>query len=341
MTISRRKIIKSLAVASLLRAPAFPAAPITCNSTGHINIFIHGLFFMQVSRDTNNNLTGNLEIFAPMSNHTFWGGTRNNPIQLDASTIDWSAALEGGSFPGLTGKFPTGLPASALRFSRTDTNIGNITGSPLGHVILPWPKEFLSLRRGSLHDFVPQQSIKGTGHQPVGDNILLQFAHDPQKRVEVVLGFRYCYNVGFPPLSGFTPNINFHFFLDPILGSSVHHTNTSLIDAKQLFANGNTEFDLQLDESTGNTVTGLETTNLPPETNPEDQFAFDELFTSLAPPMAVEAIGLAPFIQKSTAISYRPAAGKQPKPSTHRPSRFVTAFANVSPANCPNFFVGE
>jgi hypothetical protein len=143
MATTRRDLIKSLAFASLLPRPTLLAQPITCNASGHINIFIHGLFFMQVSRDGHNNL----EIFAPMSDHTFWGDTRNNPIQLSSTTIDWSTALEGGQFQGITNKFPSDLPASVLRFSRTDTNVGDITGSPLGHIILPWPKEFLSLRR--------------------------------------------------------------------------------------------------------------------------------------------------------------------------------------------------
>jgi hypothetical protein len=195
-----------------------------------------------------------------------------------------------------------------------------------------------------LRDFVPQHSPKGTGHQPVGDNILLQFAHDAKKRVEIVLGFRYCYNLGFPPLPGWTPNINFHFFLDPTLGSTVQHTNKAFIDTQQLFKNGHTEFDLQLDESTGNTVTGLETANLSPETNPEDQLAFDELFTSLTPPLALDAFGeIAPFMQESpsTSTGHRPAHGKLAKPAMNRRSQLVGAFANVNPANCPNFFVGE
>jgi hypothetical protein len=343
MTITRRGLIKNIVFASLLPTSAISAGSISCTATGHINIFIHGLFFLEVSRDGKNNLVIN----APVSKHVLKGGTRSDPIVIGTTPINWSTVLEGGSFPGLDRGFPKDLPTNILRFSRTDTGVGDMTGTPLAQIILPWPKEFLSIRRGYLKDFVPAASTKHTAHKAVGDNILTLYSQFPDlhNRLGVVNGFRYCFNLPFPPLPGWTPTINFHFYLDPLHENTIPAVNLALIDAKTLFANGNSEFDLQLDESIGNTTTVLEAEgNLPPEVRSEDELAFDELIVAPTPgPLAGAAGPSVPLMQKSTAKSGSGGAQKMQDhaivASTN--SQGTGAQANINPANCPTFFVGE
>ena len=346
MQSTRRNLLKALAISPLLTSSAVFGKP-PCTKSGHVNIFIHGMFFMEMSKDGNKNL---IVYAAPAANHTLWGGVRGNLIKLGKQPINWTTVLEGGSPQTVdSDQIPADVPYSILRFNRSTTQVGNLTGTSSGNIVLPWPKEFVSIRKDTLRNFIPAASSKMPPESQVGQNILNLCSHNPlpQKQIGVVTCLRYCFDLSLPSLQGWTPSINFHFYMEPNLGNDIHHVNVALNDTKKLFEHGDDQFDLQLDESSGNIPTPIETGALPQEIGPEDELAVDEPLVGISQPILV--LDTSAKVKNLFAPSLvAPKPSTAPRPGAHHPNEkddkrgmlFDLTEPNLNPANCPHFFVG-
>jgi hypothetical protein len=195
----------------------------------------------------------------------------------------------------------------------------------LAKITLPWPCKFFSVRRDALLIFKPKPSNKTPTDTQVGQNILKLCGQNPnpKKKLGVVVGLQYGYDLKIPAFDGWNPSVNYHFYMEPDGVSDITHLNTALVEARDIFKSP-TEFDLQLDPSAEGSPTPLEIEDLPPGVNPEDELGIEE-----------------PFPTKGVS-STRPAQPPKAKQLGRTLSLEVypEPFVNLNPANCPNFYVG-
>jgi hypothetical protein len=334
MPLNRRIVLKTLlmspffGVARKVRASAIGAPTVP----GTVNILLNGLFFLEV--DKANKL---LLISAPkVRDHTFLAGTRQN---LQPSTgFDWSPA----SF-GLTGKdptfssdpdIPTDITNSILQFTKNETGVGPLKTDPslyFGKVILPWPLTITPLRIDHLPAFDPSKTnvgpkIKARCGSQIADVICLQ----------------YNYQFSGPVLPPTNPTTNFHLHMLCCKDSdgSVQHINDALTDAAGTFTNQG-KFDLRMQGAVQPT-----TIDQPPPitgVSPEDErAAIEDGACRGSQGVGASSMKNHPSSgrnEKMKNLSSNPKGTKKTAASQANDGGTVEA-ENVSPANCPSFFLG-
>ncbi len=210
----------------------------------NLNVVLHGLFFMELNRNTNY-----LEIYAPVVNtpHYFQGGVRGSLVDLSgmASPIDWSGDVN------LTGKGSDPTPQgdvnpAILQFSSygTETGIGGFKPKDLRRlIILKWPMKFTSLRLTDISNFKPDPG------SVVGKNIQKWCSRFGNKNVGIAAALQYTYKTSAPVLPGTGLSWNFHFYFNAPPGERTKDVNADLKDAANIFVNQQ-GFDLHFDENT-------------------------------------------------------------------------------------------
>lgn len=323
MPMNRREVLKTLLISPFLGTmPTLPAAAMSGQTvSGTLNILLNGLFFLERLPDPSDPTNSSKSLLAihavKVTDHVFLAGTRGN---LKPSTgFDWSTGF------GLTGgtttfddpqspEIPQELPTSVLQFSRKETGLGGFKPDSnlfLGTVTLPWPKQIPLLRPDSFPPFDqgdPQHpknvapKIKARCGSQIGDVICLQYD---------------CSFSG-PVLPPDAPimNVHLHMLCCKDGDGTVNHINTALMDSAGIFQSPG--FDLN--------VRNVAIQGSPYEPKPpvpgitmEDERA------------AIED-GACTSMQQATPD--KKSVSKNKKPMANKNNR------NVSPANCPAFFMG-
>jgi len=282
-------------------------------SIQNVNVLIHGLFFMTLNPATNF-----LEIFAPViPGHHFIGGVRGIRTDLagkDATGKEVTGKIVDLTQINLTGKRSAGtiddVPGSVLQFLSSETGVGGIdTGNFLtkfkGKIVLPWPKQFISIR----NDTVDKFRYKGTS--AIGTKV--ELASRRKGNAQLGVGVLLRYTLDAASSSDLASVLNLHFYLQPGHPHKIPEVNQDLRAAKPAFTIPD-RFDLELDEGTepdpidpGGDA-GLGTTEEDEKSVDEDIDSPDiKLICANDPPMVME-----------------------PQTGTTQPA--------VSPINCPTFF---
>jgi hypothetical protein len=312
MPLNRRNVLKTLLMSPFFgAAKALSAQPDTV--PGNVNILLHGLFFME--QDDNNNLV----IRAPkLNDHVFLAGTTRN---LQAGTdMNWSKGygLKGGTPSVSKGKgIPPEVKASILQFTREETGVGNFKTDPnlyFGTITLPWPQNFYPLRQGGPLQF-------DLNRKNVGPAI----ANRCKGQIGTTICLQYGYDFSGPVLPGSTPTMNFQLHLASCKDND--HVNDALDAASAIFNQPN--FDLHILNSS--TYTDVDQDPGILGVSPEDEESADEDEPNFS--------HWCPNAQRHPAHRSQPHHLKGHKHKKNCPPNQVCA-ENVSPANCPTFFVG-
>jgi hypothetical protein len=298
---------------------------------GNINIIIHGLFFMTLQPNETDPTKPKLLIYAPnIPNHHFVGGVRGRRVQLPGD-IDWSDInLIGGTPQWVPGdertqnKIPTDVKGSIIQFTKTETGVGDFTPDPSqykGIITLPWPAEWYSLRCDDI-----SATFRYMPTSLVGKKIESNARRMGYRNLGIVTCLRYGYEtIGLPPWAG---HLNVHFYLQPCTDHLISDVNVDLKAAAQCFTNAN-YFDLQMiDGPIQKTDPGkYQCGDVPPGVTTEDELSLNE-------EKALDILMICPDRQcdntgdnasEDSENAGENSEGKDPA---------------VSPANCPNFYVG-
>jgi hypothetical protein len=194
---------------------------------------------------------------------------------------------------------------SILQFSMSKTQLGGWQRQNFaGTITVPWPLNFFSIRC----DFFDRTFLYDKSKTTiVGDNITSTCrGNDPNAKVSFItcLQYNYTSGVAFP---GWTPGTNLHCYNEPCVKEEIDAVNQDFADASSIFINGG-KFDLRMDKAAGSVSTqrGEQCPNLPNGLDVDDDYSFPE-----------DPLRLVQGICKD----------------------IVTK--SISPANCPNFFVGS
>jgi hypothetical protein len=249
----------------------------------------------------------NLRVYAPnIANHYFVGGIRGSRTKLASDVQDLTGlGLKGKAVPEPDGD----VDGSIMQFPISDvggfnglTDTGH-NGQPLfkGSILVPWPLKFIGLRAGDISGFRTESGS-------IADHIVANARRKNKSTLGVVALLQYA----LPALNqvGGISQLNIHYYLQPCLPHEVSQVNADLIAARSSFKNG-TGFDLQM-------LVDVPPPPIPPGghlefgTTKEDEQSFDE----------ERLVGAADVVF---------VCRNDPLPPVH----------NVSPANCPIFFVGS
>jgi hypothetical protein len=269
-----------------------------------------------------------LLITAPkLTSHVFIGGMRNNLALLTNQSIDWSTGygLKGGNvtFP-TNDKIPNEVKKTIFQFSRTDTLVGNIDQDPkkrLGSITLPWPLEFESLRCDSFPSF-------DDGTKKVGSDIK-KHCSGGNGKIGSVSCLKYTCDFSGPSLPPARPIVNYHFYLASCDGDpeDLTHVNAALMEVGNIFPSGN--FYLQITSGPFYTQPGSDCDQVAGITGYDELALEEDAFVQ----MSQWCQGTNQLISQSKTK----AIGTNLKKTEH--GKKVIPF-NISPANCPSFFVG-
>jgi len=288
---------------------------------GHLNILLHGLFFMEANGN-------NLEVYAPptVSGHNFMGGTRGNITDLNAipGAIDFTQPS--GLLQGKKTADEKDVKPTILQFSRTET-VGTFKTKQANRlIVLPWPQQFFSIRLGDLAGF----KFDSSGSAKVGTDIVTRCGNaGKNKSIGLVTGLNYFADFPDPLLPGEVPSRNIHFYYDPGTGHDVNAVNADLINAQGIFT-ASSGFDLQMDKNSTFPVTPLDNPKVLPNTirglTPEDGLSLGEPVKTALDQFVTELF--------ENVITLRIDDSKEEQQGfldrVHR---------MVNPANCPNMFV--
>jgi len=273
----------------------------------YIYVLVHGLFFIRQNYDTKL-----LELIAPdvdakgsPNPHHLLGGVRGH-LQEFKGKVDWSdIGLVGASKVPKLGKreMPVNLDSSVLQFSMSDTEITGWGDEKnfFGKFILPWPEGFYSIRS----DYFERTFIYDKAKAKVGSAIYKRCRRTRNSEIGLVTCLRYEYssNVSIP---FWWPDMNLHCYFQPCMPHQMSDVNSDLQAASKCFVPAG-KFDLQMDEGAlKDIVTPRGRGPLPPGVDKEDDYSLEE--------------------------------------DPERPKNLCSGavgLLNVSPANCPNFFVGS
>lgn len=239
-------------------------------------------------------------IVPPVKNHNFLGGVRGQLVTLHGDVSWTNIGLIGARIP----PNETDVRKSILQISMSKTQLGGWRRDKFaGTITLPWPLAFFSIRC----DFFARTFLYDKSKTTVvGDNIRDNCGgKDPNSKVSFITCLQYSYTSGisFP---GWTPGTNLHCYNEPCEKEEIDGVNQDFSDASAIFVNSN-NFDLRMDKTAGavTTARGEQCPNLPTGLDVDDDYSFPEdplrLVQGICKPKLTE---------------------------------------NVSPANCPNFFVG-
>jgi hypothetical protein len=237
------------------------------------------------------------------------------------------------SIDGETPGIPKDVSTSILQFTKSQTGVGSFKPDDpslyFGKVILPWPAGIIPLR---LDTFPPVDSGDSQHPKHVAPE-LINCCGLSQTAVAICL--QYGYNFSGPVLPPTTPTMNLHLHMRCCndSGSTVDHINAALTDAAAIFTVPN--FDVQL-KKVAVVASGFD--DQPPVlgVSPEDERAAIE---DGACRVAKTPVG--------SLIKKLPQHSKVPQKTTNTRAQAkstegggIVSQENVSPANCPHFFVG-
>jgi hypothetical protein len=333
MSIHRRDVIKALAIMPMfsLAEPSHASLVPFATVQGRINILLHGLFFMQ--GNANNPTKWLLEIFAPdISDHHVFGGSWENVQELNQD-VDWTTTgLHGKDQPTMSDKspIPTDIETSIPQFSRDETKVGDLTGPYRRKLTFPWPQQIKSLRRGDFDTYFRPQII---ANSEVGSNIT-KYCKGPNG--SALLGTVPClvYQYDFPALPGtnWAPTLNYHFYHEPCSDPyGMGHVNQALDEAAKLFKYHD-KFKLILGDP-----------NSEDPVLPGD--AHDQPVPGVIPENDEICLNEDPYYSDWMSVC------PHQRPEKHREQIQIIGtkfkrtyqlkhFLSISPANCPNFYVG-
>jgi hypothetical protein len=274
-------------------------------STGIVNVLVHGLIFMRLSPGQTF-----LELVIPKlietstTPHQFLGGVRGNLNQLNG-VVEWrDKGFIGDVAPRIGAKeMPSTLTKSVLKLSMTSTNLGGWNNAnEAGKIMIQWPKRISSLRC----DYFDRVFLYDTAHANIGDEIKSRCrGTNINAKTGIVTCLEYQYDTAAGvTIPNWSPGMNVHCYFEPLMKHSITEVNEDLGQAASLFQDP-TKFDLQMRKDADGVFTA------PGETCPNSAAGIntgDDL--SLGESLGAHSSGV-------------------PVP-----------MENISPANCPNFFVG-
>lgn len=194
------------------------------------------------------------------------------------------------------------IKKSILRFNMSETGLGGWKRQNFaGTITLPWPLGFFSIRC----DVFDTSFLYDKKFLNIANNIIKNCRGDAKSRVSFITCLQYRYTAGVN-IPGWTPGTNLHCYCEPCTKDSVDETNRDYVDARAIFTNG-PQFDLQMDQAAGSVITprGAQCPTVPNGLNIDDDYSLPE-----------DPLRVAQGICKNEEVE------------------------NISPANCPNFFVG-
>jgi hypothetical protein len=330
--LSRRSIISMAAVAPLSSWLISPTEVAEASSTveGRLNVLIHGLLFMRmVDRES----TPKVQLVAPrISGHKFIGGAPGN-LQVLSGDIKLLDGLRGMS-PTWKGsdktKIPLDIKPSILQFLSTETLTGNLktdVQSAFGTVLLPWPQEFFSLRCDGFSKY-----FESNPSTVVGKNIKAH-CNNGATDIGVVTCLQYKCDFATPPLPGWIPTTNMHFYMLSSKGHDITTVNAALAEAANIFDGGTNPFDFR--------IVAMPSTPVPTPigqdcSNVIGISALDELSLDEWP--SGWQHGMSDLVSRKQTDLHDTTKATQPRSSAV--AKVNPVDANLNPANCPNFYVG-
>lgn len=195
------------------------------------------------------------------------------------------------------------VPKSILRFNLGTTGLGTFDRQKFaGTLTLPWPLAFFSIR---CDVFDTSFLYDRTGTTNIADDIARNCRANSSSKISFISCLQYSYTSGIN-LPGWTPGINLHCYNEACNKESIDEVNQDFSDAGAVFTNSK-GFDLRMAQAAGSVVTprGKPCPTLPGGLNIDDDYSLPE-----------DPLRMAQGICKDVIVR------------------------NVSPANCPNFFVG-
>jgi hypothetical protein len=275
---------------------------------------VHGLFFMWLNPETKF-----LELIAPAVDkestpkpcrHRLAGGIRGHLQEYANQNVDWTKiGLEGSDAPKPADVLKN-VKSSVLQFSMNKVGLKQWSEAKnfAGRFILPWPVEIYSLR----HDYFERSFVYNRSN--VGDDIEYRChrkSGTPDRNAEIglVTCLQYTYEDGQGVrIRPWRPDINLHCYFEPCKKHSIKQVNDDLKNAARAFEPAG-KFDLQLNEKAlENVVTPIgRNPKVPYGCHLEDEYSLTD--DPQKPKICADAGG-------------------------------CIGVLNVSPANCPNFFVG-
>jgi len=283
--------------------------------TNYVNVLVHGLFFMWL-----NPKTKFLELIAPVVDsektpkpcrHRLVGGIREHLQEYPGGAIDWTRV-------GLIGSDVPKLNPDVLQFSMKKAKIddwNDYEKNSFGRFILPCPVAFYALR----HDYWTRSFVYYTSDSKkkgytsrVGDAIRERCYKDPNTEIGLVTCLQYTYEerLDRKTFPYWRPDINLHCYFEPCKKHSIEAVNADLKKAGEIFKPAGA-FDLQMD------VDALKNVVTPIGRNPSTPKGYDR--------------------NDEYSLTDDP---KKPKDICAGADDCTAGILNVSPANCPNFFVG-
>jgi len=274
-----------------------------------VNVLLHGLFFLRKSGD-------NLEVLAPkVPGHHFIGGARGTRQELTGPQDLTNLGLVGKIGSGLGAPSLDDVDGSIMQFSTIDSGqLKPLTGPEfLGSILLPWPIKFGSLRVGKI-----ATQFQPASNSNIGKKIVSNATDKGHDSLGVVILLQYTLPAGMGTFRSDASQVNIHFYLQPRDPHDVNDVNKDLAAVKNCFVNP-AGFDLQM-QLTKNIIPPQAIGNFQLGTTTEDEFSVDE------------ELDQSPDI-RLICMNDPPTAIIRVDPHTGQP--------NVSPANCPMFFVRE
>jgi hypothetical protein len=271
---------------------------------GNVNLLIHGLIFIRPNQ-------GNVELIAPrLAPHTvkhhFLGGVRGNLNEL-LGDVDWTQiGLAGPQAPTLPpGQMPKNLKNTIPQFSLSGLDLGDWNPQYfLGRIIVPWPVNFFSVRCDYFGRAFQHNGLRvgrEIEQRCTGGNVNAEIC------LCTCLQYQYTKPLTIP---GWNAGTNLHCYFEPCIVHTIDDVNEDLIQAQNLFTKPQ-HFDLQMRHSAGSIVTrrGSSCPDPAPDVAQDDDYSLTE------DPKAKDIC-------------------------TTGAAALNEHIVNVSPANCPNFFVG-
>jgi hypothetical protein len=240
MPLQRRTFLKTMALSAF--GAALKPLAFADSQVNYYNFFIHGLFFLEAKKLDSGKWV--LEIKAPkVSGHVLLGGPRKNLGKLTDMDFTTNSGLPDNYAPTYDpshpeNPIPTDIKPSILQFTKDETKVGNLAPYDpslyLGRILLPWPKEFFSLRADNFPYITAGKSV-------VADKIK---GRCRDSKIGTVTCLQYPYNL---------PGA-YHIQLLACDYENVCHVNQALIEAKSIFKTP-ANFDFYIPSEMGATST--------------------------------------------------------------------------------------
>lgn len=303
---------------------------------GLFYILLHGLLFMELAKDAQNG--GYLSIKAPqIHGHKLWCGYQGKVQECTDTDIDWRQVGLNGSSSGKPSScnVPADVDSSILQFGQNDTGTGALNGKTHCLLSLPWPNRFFAIRTDKMPHYISDNPGK------TGKKVCDALALCSGGTIGLVTALQYTVSSIIVP-GGAACAGKYHYFFehDPSSQSGNSDINDHLQQAKDLFANGS-NFDLKVDKKDVGNYTGWQTQGLPDCIDWTDELSYHEVIClQETAPLLLEELVLK---REATRNGVRAAQRKQRLADIQQEVRKLqnkVCIEMVSPANCPNFFVG-